>query len=210
MTALAIAKQEPTARDPAREGADQPAVLSFPPFRIDLAEERLWKDERELHLRRKTFAILRYLAQNPRRLVTHSEVVEAVWGGKLAMSESLLRTQVYGLRKVIGAALIETVAGRGYRFVADMVDIERGSSGTRRDATRRTTTPPGVRETGLGETRKLEVIRHLALAPTNRIDDTTVTPSSARHAHLLKQLADILDALGTTATVVVMVGEAEL
>ena len=66
-------------------------VLSFAPFRLDLDSERLWKHDQEVRLRRKPFAILRFLVQNPRRLVTHAEVVEAVWG-KIAMSESLLRT----------------------------------------------------------------------------------------------------------------------
>jgi DNA-binding response OmpR family regulator len=96
-------------------------VLSFPPFRLDLVEERLWNGERELRLRRKPFAILCHLARRPGRLVTHSEIVEAVWGN-IAMSESLLRTHVHDLRRVLGVALIETVVGRGYRFVAEMGD----------------------------------------------------------------------------------------
>jgi Transcriptional regulatory protein, C terminal len=54
-------------------------VLSSPPFRLDLVEERLWKGNREVRLRRKPFAILRFLAQNPRRLVTQAEIVDAVW-----------------------------------------------------------------------------------------------------------------------------------
>jgi DNA-binding response OmpR family regulator len=40
--------------------------------------------ETELKLRRKPFAILKYLAMHPRRLVTQEELVEAVWG-KVAM-----------------------------------------------------------------------------------------------------------------------------
>ena len=55
-------------------------MLSFPPFRLDLDDERLWKDGEELHLRRKPFAILRYLVEHPQRLVTQPEIVEAVWG----------------------------------------------------------------------------------------------------------------------------------
>ena len=41
--------------------------MTFPPFRLDGAEERLWQGEKLLALRRKPFAILRYLAANPRR-----------------------------------------------------------------------------------------------------------------------------------------------
>jgi DNA-binding winged helix-turn-helix (wHTH) protein len=97
-------------------------LLSFPPFRLDLDSERLWKADKELHLRRKPFAILRLLVQNPRRLVTHAEVVDAVWG-KIAMSEGLLRTHLHDLRSVLGEGVVETVVGRGYRFTAAIQDV---------------------------------------------------------------------------------------
>jgi DNA-binding winged helix-turn-helix (wHTH) protein len=97
--------------------------LSFTPFRLDLASERLWKNGKELRLRRKPFAILRHLVQNPQRLVTHEELVEAVWG-KIAMSESLLRTHVHDLRQVLGEDVVETVVGRGYRFIPEVKHTE--------------------------------------------------------------------------------------
>jgi DNA-binding winged helix-turn-helix (wHTH) protein len=90
-------------------------MLSFPPFQLDLDSERLWKNGEEARLRRKPFAILRHLVQHPQRVVTHGELVEAVWG-KIAMSESLLRTHLCDLRHVLGEGVVETVVGRGYRF----------------------------------------------------------------------------------------------
>src|SRR5882724_6651953 len=97
-------------------------VLSFSPFQLDVVDERLSKDGVELKLRRKPFAILKFLALNPKRLVTQDELIEAVWG-KVVMSESLLRTHVRDLRSVVGDSIIETVIGRGYRFVADVHEI---------------------------------------------------------------------------------------
>ncbi len=97
-------------------------VLTFAPFRLDLDSERLWKQDHEVRLRRKPFAILRFLVQNPRRLVTHGEIVEAVWG-KIVTSESLLRTHVHDLRGVLGEGIVETVVGRGYRFVAEIQHV---------------------------------------------------------------------------------------
>src|SRR5258708_19939640 len=97
-------------------------VLSFPPFRLDVADERLWRDGTELKLRRKPFAILKYLATHPKRLVTQDDLIEAVWG-KVVISESLLRTHMRDLRQVIGDSIIETVVGRGYRFIADVCDL---------------------------------------------------------------------------------------
>ena len=49
------------------QGAQQ---LLFPPFRVDLSTERLWQGERELPLRPKTFAVLRYLLEQREKSVT--------------------------------------------------------------------------------------------------------------------------------------------
>jgi DNA-binding winged helix-turn-helix (wHTH) protein len=98
---------------------DRASALTWGAFRLDLREERLFKAGRELPLRTKPFSILRYLARRPRRLVPRDELVDAVWG-KIAMSESLVRTHVWELRRVLGEDVVETVVGRGYRFVADV------------------------------------------------------------------------------------------
>ncbi|MEO8707134.1 MAG: AAA family ATPase, partial [Kofleriaceae bacterium] len=94
-------------------------MIQFPPFILDPVEERLWKGKTQLTLRRKPFAILRYLVANPSRLVTHDELLEHVWGGN-AVSESAVRSQLHELRQVLGDGVIDTVIGRGYRFVAKL------------------------------------------------------------------------------------------
>ena len=93
-----------------------PEVRLFGPFRFDVGDQRLFKDGKEVKLRRKPFAILRYLTTHPQRLVTQEELVDAVWG-KIAMSESLLRTHVSDVRRAVGDGAVETVVGRGYRFL---------------------------------------------------------------------------------------------
>ena len=99
--------------------------MSFGPFRLDLDSDCLWKDDQEVRLRRKPFAILRFLLQNPRRLVTHADIVEAVWG-KMVISESLLRNHVHDLRSVVGEGVVETVVGRGYRFTPEIQHVHTG------------------------------------------------------------------------------------
>src|SRR5258706_15602646 len=89
-----------------RRSAYPRIMLSFAPFQLDLSDERLWKDGKEVRLRRKPFAILRHLVRNPLRLVTQDEIVEVVWG-KVAMSDSLLRTHVRELRQALGDGVIE-------------------------------------------------------------------------------------------------------
>src|SRR5262245_32293359 len=58
-----------------------PMDVLFPPFRLDLAGERLWRETHEVRLRPKTFAVLRYLAERPGRPVSISELLDAVWPG---------------------------------------------------------------------------------------------------------------------------------
>jgi len=104
-------------------------MLSFSSFRLDVRDERLWSDGRELRLRRKPFTILKYLVEHPHRLVTHEELVRAVWG-KGAVSESLLRTHMHDLRQVVGDKVVETVPGRGYRFLPELHHGELAASRT--------------------------------------------------------------------------------
>jgi DNA-binding winged helix-turn-helix (wHTH) protein len=92
-------------------------MLVFSPFRLDGDQERLWKGETLLTLRRKPFAILRHLAAHPGKLVTHEELLRAVWHGAV-VSDSAMRSHLHELRQVLGEGVVETVIGRGYRFVA--------------------------------------------------------------------------------------------
>jgi tetratricopeptide (TPR) repeat protein len=94
-------------------------VIAFPPFRLDVDEQQLWRGDKLLALRKKPFAILRYLIQHPRRLVTQDELVGAVWSGTV-VSDSAVRSHLHELRQVLGDGVIETVIGRGYRFVAEL------------------------------------------------------------------------------------------
>ena len=57
------------------QGAQQ---LLFPPFRVDLSTERLWQGEREIPLRPKTFAVLRYLLEQREKSVTTAALLQAL------------------------------------------------------------------------------------------------------------------------------------
>lgn len=96
-------------------------MLVFPPFRMDSDQGRLWKGEALLALRRKPFAILCYLAAHPQKLVTQDELLAQVWRGGV-VSDSAVRSHLHELRQVLGEGVIETVIGRGYRFVAELRD----------------------------------------------------------------------------------------
>jgi hypothetical protein len=49
-------------------------LLTFGPFRLETTQGRLWRGEQVIPLRHRTFAMLRYLAEHPGRLVTKAEL----------------------------------------------------------------------------------------------------------------------------------------
>ena len=96
--------------------------LFFPPFHLDLTTEALWYGSQRLPLRPKAWALLRYLVENPQRLITQAELLEAIWQREY-LSDGLLRGSIRELRRVLqdeatASRFIETVSGRGYRFIA--------------------------------------------------------------------------------------------
>jgi DNA-binding winged helix-turn-helix (wHTH) protein/predicted ATPase len=100
----------------------QPQCLIFGPFRLDLRDERLWRDHEATPLSPKTFAVLRCLVTQAGQLVTKEALFEAVWPATV-VSESILTVAIRTLRRVLGdqahaPRFIETVHGRGYRFIA--------------------------------------------------------------------------------------------
>src|SRR5262249_44826313 len=100
----------------------QPQCLVFGPFRLDLRDERLWRGHEATPLSPKTFAVLCCLVTHAGQLVTKEALFEAVWPARV-VSESILTVAMRTLRRVLGdqartPRFIETVHGRGYRFIA--------------------------------------------------------------------------------------------
>ena len=97
--------------------------IDFGPFRLDTDPDRLWRGSEEVALRAKSLSVLAYLARRPGRLVTKDELREQVWGAA-HVSDTTLRVTVREIRAALGddqtsSQYVETVPGRGYRFVPD-------------------------------------------------------------------------------------------
>lgn len=99
-----------------------PKVLRFGPFELRPNECRLLCGQREIPLRAKTLAVLRYLTTHAGDLATKDELMAWVWPGTV-VSESVLATSISELRRALEDAprdprYIQTVHGVGYRFLA--------------------------------------------------------------------------------------------
>jgi len=90
-------------------------------FRLDLRDERLWRDEVPVQITNKTFQILRFFVQSPNCLITKDTILDNVWPG-IHVSEGLIKGYVHDLRLALGddpkrPTYIETVRGRCYRYL---------------------------------------------------------------------------------------------
>ena len=92
--------------------------LAFGRYVLDLRRGSLLLEGREIALRPKTFAVLRFLVEHPGRLVSKEELLEAVWPNLVVTDDTLVQS-IGELRRALGEAgtrLIVTVPRRGYRF----------------------------------------------------------------------------------------------
>src|SRR4030095_13513697 len=96
--------------------------LLFAPFRLDLGAERLWCGEEARPLTPKAFAALCYLVAHAGQLVTKEDLIEAVWAVPY-VSDTALAACIRAIRRALNEQahvpqFVETVRGRGYRFLA--------------------------------------------------------------------------------------------
>jgi len=96
------------------------ASFEFAQFRVDAGRRALTRGGSEIALSRKAFDTLVVLLEEGGRLVPKDVLIQRVWPDSF-VEENSLNQSISALRKVLGPKLIETVSGRGYRFVAPIV-----------------------------------------------------------------------------------------
>jgi DNA-binding winged helix-turn-helix (wHTH) protein len=111
---------------------------AFGPYRLDAGLSRLERGGAVVPVSPKAFDLLLLLARSPERVLSKSELMEALWP-KTFVEEANLTQHVYTLRRALGdrpdgAPYIETVPRRGYRLNADVRAWHAGESGASRSA----------------------------------------------------------------------------
>jgi two-component system KDP operon response regulator KdpE len=105
----------------ARPEASEPTILADG-LEIDLGARQVRRDRQPVHQTPTEFELLRALAQNRGRLMTHRSLLVDVWGLEYADDFQVLRAHVANLRRKIeppdGPRYIRTDPGVGYRFAA--------------------------------------------------------------------------------------------
>ena len=108
---------------PAVPSDDVPQLIDIGELRIDLASEQVFRRGERVHLTPTEFALLRELATNRGKLLTHAHLLRRVWGHGYETETEYVRVYVRRLRAKLeddgGAPLILTQPRAGYRFAPD-------------------------------------------------------------------------------------------
>ena len=103
-------------------------LYEFERFRLDPREGVLLSDGRRVRLEPKDLEILLVLVENHGHTVGKEELFQKIWPGTFVEEGNLAR-HISVLRQVLGQAqsgaqYIETVPKRGYRFVAEVRQVD--------------------------------------------------------------------------------------
>ncbi len=100
-----------------------PLNYQFAEFTLDVARGCVLKAGEEIKLRPKVYETLKYLVENPGRLIGKQELMKAVWPDAFVTDDSLVQCTLE-LRRALddrGQQLLKTVPRRGYLFTAEVI-----------------------------------------------------------------------------------------
>lgn len=172
----------------------------FGPFVLEVGERRLLREGKPIALTDKVFELLLVLVENAGHALGKRELMARLWPDAV-VEESNLTVNVSLLRKALGDSgserrYIETLARRGYRFVADVQSVaaEGGARSTR--------ALPALQSTAHGERAGR------AAPPTTFGEEPEPLPFVGREPELARLSALLERALAGRGRLVLVTGDA--
>jgi DNA-binding response OmpR family regulator len=100
------------------KGTEEPHVLSAGNVRLDLRTRRASVGERTVELTAREFALLETLLRHADHVLSREQLLSHAWGYFLDPTTNVVDVHISALRKKLGADVIESVRGVGYRLPA--------------------------------------------------------------------------------------------
>ncbi len=97
-------------------GTQESDVLSAGDVRLDLKTRRATVGEKVVELTAREFALLETLIRHADSVLSREQLLSHVWGYSFDPGTNIVNVYVNSLRKKLGAHVIQTVRGIGYRF----------------------------------------------------------------------------------------------
>jgi DNA-binding winged helix-turn-helix (wHTH) protein len=113
-------------------------ILRFGVFEADVQTGELTKHGKRIRLQEQPFQLLVMLLEKPGEVVTREELRGRLWPRTIVDFDHGLNKAISKIREVLGDSsehprFVETVARRGYRFLADVAVIREGRAYTGAD-----------------------------------------------------------------------------
>ncbi len=111
-------------------------VVKFAEFELDSGRYELRRGNRVLKLEKIPMELLTLLVEGNGQLVSRDEIVEKIWGKDVFLdTEHGINTAIRKIRHVLGddpeqPRFVQTVTGKGYRFIASATSIEHSGNGS--------------------------------------------------------------------------------
>jgi two-component system KDP operon response regulator KdpE len=105
------------------EDTDNQEVMSIGDVQLDFDRRVIRRAGEEVHLSKREYELLRFLAASPDHVLTHKQILKSVWGPAHVEDTAYLRVYVNQLRQKLeddptSPRLILTEPGVGYRLVS--------------------------------------------------------------------------------------------
>lgn len=101
-----------------RSEQERGAKLYFADMCLDPVAHKVWRNEKEVELTAKEYALLEFLMRNPNQVLTRNMIADAVWEGEFDKFTNIIDVYINYLRKKIDRGvdkrLIKTIRGIGY------------------------------------------------------------------------------------------------
>ena len=106
-------------------GATEKGQVAFHDIEVDLAEHRVTRNGRRVHLGPTEFRLLVWLMRHPRRVFSREELLDAVWGRDIHVEPRTVDVHIRRLRKAINDEgeldVVRTVRSAGYALDTEPV-----------------------------------------------------------------------------------------
>ncbi|QSB13399.1 response regulator transcription factor [Natronosporangium hydrolyticum] len=100
------------------QGQAATTTLAVGPIQLDLVRRTVSVDGTEVELTAREFLLAETLARHPGQVLSREQLLDRVWGLGHDPGSNVVDVYIGYLRRKLGADVIQTVRGMGYRFAA--------------------------------------------------------------------------------------------
>jgi two-component system response regulator QseB len=108
-----VARLHALLRRSAGRSADR---IEHGPMTFEPATGEVWLRGRPVELARRELALLRTLLQHPRQILSADQLRDSLYGFAQEVESNAVNVHIHHLRRKLGADIVQTVRGQGYRL----------------------------------------------------------------------------------------------